>query len=129
MNLFSRLLLAFSALLLAVGACLHTSAFNKISAAIASSDLMPFAGKSLKILWLQDSVLSVVLAVVFAVLAIRPSGATRSIVLLLALIPTATAGLIYYFIGSFIGGHVFLAAAVAAILGGLQYPGNQAHNR
>jgi len=33
-----------------------------------------------------------------------------------------TAVLIYFFIGSFIGGHIQLTAAVAAILGVLQYP-------
>ncbi|SRR6266852_9759455 len=123
MKILPRILLAFSALVLAVGACLHTSAFNKISGAVADSNLMPFAAKSLKILWLQDSALSLVLAVVFAVMAWRPSLTTKWIVLLLALIPVATAALIYYFIGSFIGGHVFLAAAIAAILGGLLYPG------
>jgi hypothetical protein len=45
-----------------------------------------------------------------------------SVIVLLALIPMGTAVLIYFFIGSFIGGHIQLTAAVAAILGVLQYP-------
>jgi formate/nitrite transporter FocA (FNT family) len=39
--------------------------------------------------------------------------------MLLSMIPTATAVLIYTFVGNFIGGHIMLAAAVAAFAGGL----------
>jgi hypothetical protein len=38
------------------------------------------------------------------------------------LIPAATTLLVYYFVGSFIAGHILLTAAIAAILGGFQYP-------
>ncbi|HZR06567.1 MAG TPA: hypothetical protein VFA61_12135 [Candidatus Udaeobacter sp.] len=93
-----------------------------MSAAVANSDLIPFAAKSLKILWLEDSVVLLVLTIVFGVIAALPSAATRWVILLLALIPAATAALVYYFVGSFIAGHLLLTAAVAAILGGLQYP-------
>jgi hypothetical protein len=41
---------------------------------------------------------------------------------ILSLIPASTAILIYTFIGSFIGGHVLIVAAIAAFVGGLQYP-------
>ena len=119
MKVFARLLLAFSALVFAIGAYVHTSAFNKISVAVASSDLMPFAGKSLKILWLEDSIVLVVLAIVSATIAARPATASKWIIVLLALIPGATALLVYCFIGNFIGGHILIAAGIAAILGGL----------
>jgi hypothetical protein len=122
-KLFSRLLLAFSAFVLAVGAYLHTSGFNKMSAAVAKSDLSPFVGKGLKVLWLQDSVIAIVLAIIFGTIAARGSAAPRWIIVVLALIPLATAGFLYHFIGNFIGGHVFLIAGVAAILGGLLYSG------
>jgi hypothetical protein len=122
MKLLGRILLAFSAILLAIGAWIHTSAFNKMSAAVAKSDLIPFAAKSLRILWLEDSVVLLVLAVAFAVIAAWASVATKWIIVLLALIPAATAALVYYFAGTFIAGHILLTAAIAAILGGLQYP-------
>ena len=55
-----RLLLAFSALLLSVGALFHASKFNQVLAALATaSDLQPFAAKSLKVLWLADSTTSI----------------------------------------------------------------------
>jgi hypothetical protein len=119
MKLLPRLLLAFATIVLAVGAYVHTSGFNKMSAAVAKSDLVPFVGKGLKVLWLQDSVIALVLAIVFGTIAARGSGVPRWIILVLALIPIATAGFVYHFIG----GHLFLTAGVTAILGGLLYSG------
>jgi hypothetical protein len=122
MKLLGRILLASSAILLAVGAWIHTSAFNKMSAAVAKSDLIPFTAKSLRILWLEDSVVLLVLAALFAVIAAWPSAGTRWVIVLIALIPAATAMLVYYFVGNFIAGHLLLAAAIVAILSGFQYP-------
>ena len=119
MKIFGRTLLAFSALLFAFGAWIHTSAFGHVSAAVANSDLPEFFGKGFKTLWLQDSGLQIVLAILFALTAIRPSTATRWVIVLVALIPFTTAMLAYYFIGNFIAGHLFLVASVSAIMGGL----------
>jgi hypothetical protein len=116
---FPRVVLTLAALFLAVGAVMHASAFNKIVSALADSNLVPFAANSLKVLWLADSATSLLLAAVFGLIAARPSAATRPVIVLLALIPAATAGLIYTFIGGFVGGHIMLAAAVAALIGGL----------
>ena len=121
MKLVSRLLFAVSALILAFGAFVHTSAFGKVSAAVAKSDLPTFFGKGFKVLWLQDSALQIIFAVVFAVLAIRPAAAPRWVVFMLALLLLTTVALVYYFIGNFIAGHLFLVAAVAAILGAFLY--------
>jgi len=87
----ARILLAIAAIALAAGAFLHGSAFPKIESAIASSDLAPFAGKSLKILWLIDSATSLVIALVFVLVAAKPVSASRGLVALVALIPTTTA--------------------------------------
>jgi hypothetical protein len=122
MKLLGRSLLAFSAVLLAIGAVIHTAAFGKVSAAVAMSDLAVFFGKGLKVLWLQDSTIAVVLAIVFATVAIRPFTASKTVIVLLGLVPTVTAALVYFFIGNFIGGHIFLTAGAAAILGGLLWP-------
>ena len=124
MRALARILLTLSAVLLAFGAHFHTSAFKKTSAAVAESNLVPFLGNGLKVLWLQDSVIANVLAIIFAIAAIRPSAAPRWIIVVLALVPVATAGLTYYFIGNFVGGHVFLTAGMAAILGALLLPGS-----
>jgi hypothetical protein len=125
MKTLSRLLFAFSAIILAFGAYVHTSAFSKVSAAVAKSDLPDFFGKGLKILWLQDSALQIIFAIVFAVLAIRLTAAPRWIVIMLALLLLSTVASVYYFIGNFIAGHLFLTAAVAAILGALLKPENR----
>lgn len=122
MKLLGRILLAFSAIVLAVGAWIHTAAFNKVSAALAKSDLDPFVGKGFKVLWFQDSTIAIVLAIVFALVAIRPFAASRIVIVLLGLVPVITAALAYHFIGNFVGGHIFLAAGAAGILGGLLFP-------
>jgi hypothetical protein len=122
----SRILLALSAILLAVGAHFHTSAFNKTASAVAESNLPAFLGNGLKVLWLQDSVITNVLAIIFAVVSIKPTAAPKWIVVVLALVPVATACLVYHFIGNFFGGHIFLIAGIAAISGMLLLPSSGA---
>ncbi|PYL63309.1 MAG: hypothetical protein DMF25_10815 [Verrucomicrobia bacterium] len=117
--MMKRLFLIFSAVVLAIGALMHASAFNKVSLAVTKSDIASFAGNSLKVLWLADSVTAMLLAAVFAIAAARPSTASNWILMLLAMIPATTAVLIYTFVGNFIGGHIMLAAGIAAFIGGL----------
>jgi len=124
MKTLSRILLIFSALVFAFGAWVHTSAFGKVSAAVAKSDLADFFGKGFKTIWLMDSSVQVILAIVFAFVAIRPHAATKLIVVLIALIPLTTAIFAYYFIGNFIAGHLFLTGSVAAVVGGLLKTGD-----
>jgi hypothetical protein len=119
MKLLGRILLAFSAVLLATGAWIHTAAFDKVSASVAKSDIDAFLGKGLKVLWLQDSTIAIVLAIVFATVAIRPFAASKTVIVLLGLVPVVTAALAYHFIGNFVAGHIFLTAGAAAILGRL----------
>jgi hypothetical protein len=116
MKALSRILFAFAALVLIFGAYLHTSAFGKVTAAVAKSDLPAFFGKGLRVLWLQDSALQIIFAIVFAVVAIRPSAAPKWVPIILALLLLTTVAFVYSIIGSFIAGHLFLAAAIAAIL-------------
>ena len=117
-----RLLFGFSSFLLGVGGIAHAVAFNRALAAIAASNLPPFIGNSFKALWLADSATLVILAAVFGLVAARPSAATRPLIVLSALIPAATAGLIYAFVGGFYAGHVLLVAAAAAFVAGLKSP-------
>jgi hypothetical protein len=124
MKSLSRILLAFSALVFAVGTWIHTAAFGRVSAGVAKSDLPPFLANGFRTLWLMDSSVQIVLAIVFALVAIKPTAATKPVVLLVALIPLATTIFIYHFIGNFIGGHIFLVGALTAIVGGLLLPGS-----
>src|SRR5437879_1577917 len=119
MKVLSRILLGFSAIVFAFGAYIHTSAFGRMSEAVAKSELSAFFGNGFRVLWLQDSALQIVFAILFALVAIRPSLATRWVIAIVALIPLTTAVMIYCVIGNFIGGHIFLAGALAAILGAL----------
>ena len=77
METLSRILLGLSAIILAIGAHVHTSAFHKTVAAVNESNLPVFLGNGLKVLWLQDSVIANLLAIIFAVVAIKPTAAPR----------------------------------------------------
>ncbi len=114
-----RFILSFSSLLLGVGAVFHAAAFKNALAAIAASNLPPFYANSCKGLWLADSATLFVLALVFGWIAVRPSSATMPIVVLLSLVPAATAFLIYTFVGSFFAAHLLLVASAAALTAGL----------
>src|SRR5260370_13098625 len=115
MKSLSRILLAFSVILFAFGAYIHTSAFGRMSDAVAKSDLPAFFGNGFRVLWLQDSALQIAFAILFALVAIRPSLATRWVIAIVALIPLTTAVLIYCVIGNFIGGHIFLTRRLSAL--------------
>ena len=123
-----RLLLALSSLLAATGAVIHAVPFNHAVAAIAEANLRPFYGNSFKALWLGDSTTLFMVAVVFALMAARPSAATRTVVLLLALIPGAVAVLIYVFLGRFFASNMLLAISALAFAAGLLFPASRREN-
>jgi len=113
-----RILLFASAGVLALGGLMHTRAFPKASSAVASSALPEFYGGSLKALWLIDSATLIVLAAVFFAAGARPALASGAVIVLLAMIPAATAVLLYLFIGAFLPAHMLLAAALMAAAAG-----------
>jgi hypothetical protein len=108
-----------ASLVLAIGAIMHAAAFQKIQEALFISNLTPFAADSLKVLWLANSATCLLVAAFFGCLVVNPSSANHFAALVVALIPAATAVMIYIFIGSFVGGHLLMAAALSAIAGTL----------
>jgi hypothetical protein len=116
-NTVSRLSLAVSALIMAAGGIAHGLAFMNASNVVAHSDLKPFFAAAFKGLWLADSATSIVMAVVFAALAAQPGLATRPLIAILALVPLASAIVIYATMGAFFAGHIMLAAGAAALAG------------
>ncbi len=118
-----RWLLAGSSLIMALGGPLHAAAFRKAAEVLAAASLPPFYVGSFKALWLADSATLLTLAIVFGFIAASPALASRSVVMLLALIPAATAILIYLFVGGFFAAHLLLAAGAAAFIAGLRFPG------
>jgi hypothetical protein len=114
-----RFLLAVSSLVLALGSVAHAAAFSRAATALSMPGLPPFIAGSSKALWLSDSSTLLIVAVAFALIALRPAAASGAVVMVIALIPAATAVLIYRFLGPFYAGHMLLAAAAAAFLAGL----------
>jgi len=120
MTLSARpLLLIAAALLVGLGGIMHARAFGRAAAAVASSSLPEFYGRSLKALWLIDSATLLVLAAVFGLLAARPEHASGVVIVLLALIPGATAAMLYTFMGPFLPAHMLLLSALMAGFAGL----------
>src|SRR5207245_11481874 len=91
----SRILLALSAVILALGGAMHASAFRKMLSAVDASNLQPFYANSLKGLWLIDAATLFTVAIIFAVISAQPTLASKSVIVLLALVPAATAFFLY----------------------------------
>lgn len=114
-----RVLLATAAVLLFAGGALHATAFGAAAASLSNAALPAFYAGSFKALWLIDSATLVCLGGLFAFICARPGIATRPVLVFLALIPAATAVLIYLFVGPFFPAHMLAAAAAAVVLAGL----------
>lgn len=98
---------------------MHARAFSGAAEVAASSDLPAFYANSLRALWLIDSATLLLLAVACGLISARPSLAAGALILLLALIPMATAALLYTYIGMFLPAHLLLASAVMMAVAGL----------
>lgn len=120
---WSRLLFGLAAALLLVGGWTHAAAYPKVVAAVAGSNLPAYFGNALKALWLMDSSGMFVLAAACGLVGIRPTAASGSLMMLLALIPAATAVLLYLFIGRFLGAHLLLLTSVAMLVAAVGLPG------
>src|SRR5262249_44964870 len=120
---FSRVILTICSLLLAFGGVAHGRAFPGALAAIAKADnLAAFYRNDFKVLWLADSTTLFTVAALFAMVAIRPSSASRALVFVIALIPAATAIMIYVFVGGFYAAHLLMSIAIAASVAALKLP-------
>src|SRR5258708_29941310 len=93
----SRLVLALSAFVFAVGGVLHARAFRGAEAAIGRANLPSIYACDFKALWLADSTTLLTVAALFVVAALRPAMSSKSLLLLVSVIPAATAVLIYIF--------------------------------
>jgi hypothetical protein len=116
----SRLLYAASATIFAFGGLAHALVYAKKSGAeITASNLSPFFQAELKALWLCDSTTLVALAAAFFYLAVKPTAANRTVVLLMALVPAGTTFVLYAFLGAFYAAHLLLLATSMAVVASL----------
>jgi hypothetical protein len=111
--------------LLATGAAMPSAACNKVSDAVAKSDLNAFFGKALKVLWPQHSTMCNRRCDWVRNRGYLPFAAGKTVIIFRGVVPVVSATLVYLFIGNFIGGHIFLAREIAAIFGGLLSPGSR----
>jgi hypothetical protein len=118
----SKIILAVCSLLLVIGALAHARAFRGASVALGNAKLPAIYRQDFKVLWLADSATLFTVAALFAAIAARPSAASRTVVMLIAVIPAATGVLIYIFVGNFYAGHLLLGTAAAAALAGFRLP-------
>lgn len=122
-NIAPRILLSLAVLILAGAGVVHAMAFPKALTVIEATNMPAFYANSFKGLWLIDSATLIGLAMVLALIVARPAMAARWVLLLLALIPAATAGIVYYFVGPFFAPHTLAAAALMIFAAGLLSPG------
>ena len=115
-----RVLLAGASIIFGVGGFLHTGAFfSKAAAVIDSSGVKVFFDHELKVLWLADSTTLISLALICGYLAFRPHAVTRTVLILLALVPASTTALLYGFLGSFYAAHLLMIGTAMVFGAGL----------
>jgi len=120
-RLSARALLVVASALLLVGGVLHAVAFNGAVSVLAAAPMPPFYSGSFKALWLIDSATLVSLGGLLLFIAVRPGLASGWALAVLALIPGATAALIYAFVGAFFPVYMLITAAVAVLVAGLKW--------
>jgi len=109
-----RILLAISALIQAGGGVVHAMVFSKATTVLEATNMPAFYANSFRALWLIDSASLISVAVMLAVIIVKPALASGWLVMLLALIPLCTAVLVFIFVGGLFPPAVTLA--VAALL-------------
>jgi hypothetical protein len=112
-------LYALSAAIMAAGSLLHALALPQLDRALAGTALPLFYAGEFRALWLSDCASSMVLALVFALMAVRPAGRTRALAAALSLLPLLTAMSILATLGPFYPVWLLLTAGVAVLLGAL----------
>ena len=121
-----RFLLGVAAAIFGFGGVVHARAyFAKALPGLDSSNLPSFMAAEFKVLWLADSTTLIAVALLLAYLVLRPSAADRTAIMLLALLPAATAALLYVFLGSFYAAHMLMAASALVFAGGLMLQSSQ----
>ena len=114
------ILLSLSSAILIFGGAMHALAFvQKAASVIGSANVAPFFASELKVLWLADSTTLVLTGGFFAFIAIKPSAASRLVVILVAAVPAATTVLLYSFLGNFYAAHLLAVASAMAIAAAL----------
>jgi hypothetical protein len=93
--------------------------FSNASKIADLSTLPPFFASAFKGLWLTDSVSSITLGLIFALVAARPQWTAGPVRLFLALLPIALAVVIFATMGNFFAGYMMLVAGAAALGGAL----------
>jgi hypothetical protein len=126
----ARVLLTIASFFSAAGGAMHALAFRKTATVIAASNLPHFYAGSANALWLADSATLLILAIIFGLLAARPSTAVGQLVMWVALVPAATAVMMYTFLGNFFPEYILLAIAALSFIGGSQLSkGSQAQKK
>jgi hypothetical protein len=125
---WARMLLVTAACIFAFGGVMHALAYvAKAAPQITNAHVAPFFGAELRGLWLIDSTTLLALACLCALVAARPSTAGGPVVMVVALVPAATAMVLYIFLGGFYAAHMLMAAAAMVFVAGWLMPSGSVH--
>ncbi len=114
-NVLARLALGFAALGLIAGGLIHASPFVGVATMLDDTAIRPFMKDAFKALWLEDSLVLILLGLAASAMAARLVRADAAVLILLGLMPIGTSVLVYHFIGNFFGGHMVLACGLLIV--------------
>jgi hypothetical protein len=116
----ARWLILLASIILFCAGLMHIVGYTFLLPVITKAGLDPRVLGAVKSVWLVFSVELLILSPAFFWIS-RRSG-SRSLLLYLALIPLIDAGLMYYFVGRFIGANLVAAGAVLLLIGAWLLP-------
>jgi hypothetical protein len=116
----ARWLVLIGALLLLLGALLHSYGYKFVAPAMAATNSPPALLAAFKTLWLAFSIQAALLCAVIIWASRLPQG--RALVLLCSAIPAAISILMFWFLGAFIGSIMMGLATVFLVVGGFLLP-------
>ena len=93
-----------------------------LSIAVGNSGLKPFYQQMIRALWLSFGLQSVLLGVLYLVVAYRPRAVSREVVVICGLVPLAEAVLVMSFTGSYIAMLLLSIAAIFVLFGSTLWP-------
>ncbi len=109
---------------IALGGVAVSYFINYVTLAIAlgNNGLLPSLKDSIQALWLTFACQSLLIALLYALVAYRPHAVSREVIVLLGLLQLVEAVLLFSFAGSAIVAYLLIAAALCVLLGSALWP-------
>jgi hypothetical protein len=93
-----------------------------LAVALGNNGLQPFLKQSIRALWLAFACQSLLIGLLYALVAWKPHAVSREVIVIFGLLQLVEAVLLFSFAGSAFVAYLLIAAAVCVLLGAVLWP-------